>query len=50
MISVAASTVDDYNGKFLMMCKGYMSLTQFLEAEEEMRGSSDSEESEENEE
>ena len=50
MISVAASTVDDYNDKFLMMCKGYMSLTQFLEAEEEMRGSSDSEESEENEE
>ncbi|MBO4876786.1 MAG: YbjN domain-containing protein [Ruminococcus sp.] len=47
MISVAASTVDDYNDKFLMMCKGYMTLSQFLEAEEELSAGNSGAEAEE---
>ena len=48
MISVAASTVDDYNDKFLMMCKGYMNLEQFIEAEENLRSSQESDDSSDN--
>ncbi len=39
MVLVAASTVDDYNDKFLMLSKGMFSVQQFIEWENERRNS-----------
>ncbi len=37
MVIIAASTVDDYNDKFLMVSKGMMSIQQFIEWENSRR-------------
>ncbi|HBB72550.1 MAG TPA: hypothetical protein DCZ71_08100 [Ruminococcus sp.] len=42
MLSAAASTIDLYNDKFLMMSKGYMSLDQFIDIEMNSMNDADS--------
>lgn len=39
MVILAASTVDDYNDKFLMVSKGIMTVQQFIEDENKRRNS-----------